>query len=235
MRNLSKNIKMTLAVIGGTFLVYNIILFVIAGFTGHSSTFWISYTFMVAALVAATTISLLNFKKGFTLKDWFFGYPILRWSYTYIAVELVVSIIFMLTPGSFLKAAFVVQFLMICVYFAIVASCFVAKKVAMSEEKVDEKVFYIRNMNVVLQTIFNETGETTLKSGVQKLMEAVRYSDPMSHESLTAIEQDIERNIYLLRDYVIENDAKEALESIRHIDNLLKERNASCKISKKLK
>ena len=235
MLKLSKNIKLTLVSIGALFLVYNIVLFVIAGFTGHPSTFWTSYVFMVAALAAATVISLLNFKKAFTLKDWFFGYPILMWSMYYIIAELIVSTVFMLMPKSLIKPAFIVQFLMICAYLVIVATCFVAKKVAMSEEKVGEKIFNIRNMNAALQTVFNEANETTVKSGIQKLMEAVRYSDPMSHESLTDMEQDIERNIYLLRDHVIGGNTEEALESIRHIDNLIKERNTSCKISKKLK
>lgn len=235
MTNFGKNIKKVLVFIGILLIVYNIVLFVIAGFSDHTSTFWCSYAFMIFAFISFASIYIINFRKGFTLKDWVFGFPILKWSVFYVISQLILSIIFMLIPGSLIKVAFIVQFLILCVYLGIVASCFVAKRFAISEKKNDEKVNYIRSIGVSLETIRNEVSDPALKIEFEKLMDTARYSDPMSHESLNMIEQEIEQNISLLRGYVFDGNFKEAMDSIKYIDNLIKERNAACKISKKLK
>lgn len=235
MKNFVKDIKKVLLFVGILFVIYNVILFVIAGFSDHTSTFWCAYAFMVVAFVFSAVIYVLNFKKGFTLKDWVFGYPILRWSISYLALQLIVSTVFMFLPASLIKVAFIVQFLIVCIYLGIFVSCFAAKRFAASEKKNDEKVYYIRSLGVSLETIRNQAADPALKSAIEKLVEAARYSDPMSHESLNIIEQEIEQCVSLLRGYVFDGNTEEAMGSIKSIDNLIKERNASCKICKKLK
>ena len=44
--------KMAALIFGIVFVVYNAVLFIIAGFEDHGPSFWISYVFMLVAFIA---------------------------------------------------------------------------------------------------------------------------------------------------------------------------------------
>lgn len=220
------------ALFSSFFVVYNVVLFVIAGFSDHTGSFWLSYVFMILAWAVTSAITCINFSKGFTLKDFVFGFPILKWSIVYIISELVMSTVFMIIPVSWIKAAFILQFLMLFVFLLISATCFIGKKVAVSDEKVKEKVFYIRNIHSELESVFDKVTDDATKKALLKLIEAVKYSDPMSHESLAVVEQEIEIKVSALRMSVCEGNYESALTVIKAITDLLNDRNRNCKILK---
>jgi hypothetical protein len=233
MDNILSKSKKSFIVFGILFVIYNFVLFIIAGFTGHSATFWISYFFVILSFVLSAVSYGLNFIKGHTLRDWFLGYPILHWSVIYIVVELITSIVFMLIPTDTTKIATVVQFLLASLYVIFAASCFLNKKVIEELEPIaKEKVYYIRNIKADLETVANLTEELSVKESLMKLIDVVCYSDPMSHESLSEIESNIERKVSILRNYIDEKNNDLALDTIKKITDLFEERNRKCKILK---
>ena len=233
MKQLTKRNHILLVVLGVFFVFYNIILFTISGFTGLSAAFWLSYVFMLLCLALNACARLILFKDRLTAKDWFFSYPILRHGYIYLIAEFISSVLFMAIPNANVRIAAVVQLLILLVYLVFAISCFFAKeKIEELDEKIKEKVLFIRSTMVDLQTIASLCSDITTKAMISKLSEKMRYSDPMSHESLSELERGITLEIALLRSIVEAQDFSAANEKCSAIDRLLDERNRKCKIMK---
>jgi hypothetical protein len=95
-----------------------------------------------------------------------------------------------------------------------------------TEKKVNAKVSYIREIQVDIEMCAERETDPKIKKQLFDLAERVRYSDPMSSESLATIENKIINKISELDG----SDNKHAV--IKDIDLLITERNKKCKIIK---
>lgn len=127
---LSKKEKMVAAILGITFIAYNVTLFVLCGFAGHASVFWISWAFMLISFAAMTVSGVILGQRGLFLRDWLFGFPIIKHSTAYITAELLVSSIFIIFEEAIRwNWAFGLQFLLLCIYGVCAVSCFLSKEI----------------------------------------------------------------------------------------------------------
>ena len=69
-------------------------------------------------------------------------------------------------------------------------------------------------------------------TGLKKLAESIRYSDPMSTPAIEDVEQRIHMTINELRVYCEQGDKPSALEAISRLDLMLVERNKKLMLSK---
>jgi len=235
MKQLTKKHHIMLIALGIFFVFYNVILFTISGFTGLSAAFWFSYVFMLAAIalnIAARSL-LFRDKDRITAKDWFFGYPVLRHGYIYLIVEFIASTLFMVIPNCSAKVAVVVQLLILAAYLVFAVSCLFAKEtIEELDERIKDKVLFVRSMQVDLQTIASRCADPVTGTMIKKLAEKMRLSDPMSHETLFELEKDIALEISRLKSDVEQRSFDTAKERYTDIDQLLDERNRKCKILK---
>ena len=67
------------------------------------------------------------------------------------------------------------------------------------------------------------------------LAEVIEYSDPMSSEQLSDLENRINHNIELLREEVDTGDTDRALQRVERIQKLMNERNEKCTLLKQRK
>ena len=147
MMKLTKKAKMLLAILIIAIVVYNVVLFAICGFGGHGAEFWISYSFMMLSFLLIAVGGAVLGLRGLSLKDWLFGFPLVKHSTLYIAFELVASTIFVIL-GYYAKVSwgwvFSLQFAALGVYLIFAISCLFAKQtIDEVRVKVSDKTTFI--------------------------------------------------------------------------------------------
>ena len=100
--------------------------------------------------------------------------------------------------------------------------------VAQVENKINPKVYYIKSLQADVEMIADNVNDPSLKKQISDLAERIRFSDPMSNDSLSSLERQISDAVIRLKS--TPDDDKGSIVSL--IDQLLTERNKKCKILK---
>ena len=94
------------------------------------------------------------------------------------------------------------------------------------EQKVQGKVFYIKNIQVDMEILTGEKKDAKTKKALELLAEKIRFSDPMSNEQLAVLEDKISLAVENLK------SSDDKMKIIEDLNLLLDERNRKCKILK---
>lgn len=233
---LTKKSKMLLAIIAICFVIYNAALFVLCGFTGHSAGFWISFIFMIVAFVLPTAGGMLLGIRVRSLRDWLFGFPLVKHSVIYIVCELAVSTLFIVL--EYLHQimwgwAFVSQLVILGVYLIFAISCLLTKQtIDEIHTKVKDKTSFVRLLKVDADMLVAHAVDPEAKKVFKAFADEVRYSDPMSSEALFELEKDISLAVTQARNKLSDGDESAASELCRKASLLLDERNKKTKALK---
>ena len=222
---MKKNTKLAYAVLGIVFILFNVIAFAVP--TDKTITFWIAYAFTVVAFALQIGIWIAAFKAAETLKSKFLGVPIIYVGIVYLVLQLIAFAVFMIFP---LIPSWIVV-IACALVLGISAICLISTDIARDEinrveEKVNQKVFYIRELQADIEMLEEQEQNPKIKTSLTKLAEKIRYSDPMSNVALADLEARIREKVTALRT----DDHK--LEIIAELDLLLTERNKKAKILK---
>ena len=222
---MKKNTKLAYAVLGIVFILFNVIAFAVP--TDKTITFWIAYAFTVVAFALQIGIWNAAFKAAETLKSKFLGVPIIYVGIVYLVLQLIAFAVFMIFP---LIPSWIVV-IACALVLGISAICLISADVARDEinrveEKVNQKVFYIRELQADVEMLAEQEQNPEIKTSLTRLAEKIRYSDPMSNVALADLEARIREKVTALR------TADYKLEIITELDLLLAERNRKAKILK---
>lgn len=222
---MKKNTKLAYAVLGIVFILFNVIAFAVP--TDKTITFWIAYAFTVVAFALQIGIWNAAFKATETLKSKFLGVPIIYVGIVYLVLQLIAFAVFMIFPLIpswivVIACALVLGISVICLISADVAR----DEINRVEEKVNQKVFYIRELQADVEILAEQEQNPEIKTSLTRLAEKIRYSDPMSNVVLADLEARIREKVTALR------TADHKLEIIAELDLLLAERNKKAKILK---
>ena len=167
------------------------------------------------------------------LRDWLFGYPLIKHTIIYIVCEFVVSTIFIIVDSDGWKLAFVLQFLLLAVYLVFAVSCFLAKTtIEEVKQKVAEKTQYIKLLTAEVNSIVAKCADPEVKAEIAKLADELRFSDPMSNEALREVEEKLAAVVAECNSAVEAGDSENAKFFCKKAANLLVERNNKCKALK---
>ncbi len=216
-----------LAIVTG---VYNVIVFV-APFNKNAN-FWWAYGATMFALAFQIVFGLVAFGKAEKSKSKLLGIPVFYVGYIYLVLQLIAGFVFMLLPLQ--------PWVSIIVYVILLATaivCMIGSEVGRSyvnkvEEKTAAKVFYIKSIQAGLETLVVKTDNALIKQELKSLISAVKYSDPMSHESLCPLEEKIKEQVAELCEAVEIKEDGTAKSLISEISKLIIERNQKCKVLK---
>lgn len=225
---------MTAAILATIFIAYNAILFVICGFKNHTAIFWTSWIFMIIAFAAVTVSAMLLGKKGLILRDWLFGFPIVKHSAIFIIVEFCASTLCIIFEQH-LKWGWVFagQFLFLCVYGICAVSCFISKEtIEEINQNTSNKTRVIKLLRVDVEMLIQKCDDDETKTLFRKLAEAIRYSDPVSSESLGDLEEELARTVSECDIAVSEKNYPLAKELCAKAMLQLDQRNKKCKALK---
>lgn len=222
---MTKNTKFAYAVLGIVFILFNVIAFSVP--TDKTIAFWIAYAFTVVAFVLQIGIWNAAFKAAVVLKSKFLGIPIIYAGIAYLVFQLIVFAVFMIFP---LIPTWIVV-IACAMVLGISAVCLISADAARDEinrveEKVNRKVFYIRELQADVETLAEQEQNPEIKASLERLAEKIRYSDPMSSEALEDLEARIKEKVSVLK--TTNNKSK----IITEVDLLLAERNRKAKIVK---
>lgn len=222
---MKKNTKRVYIILGITFALFNVIAFAVP--TAKTATFWIAYAFTAVAFVLQIGTWNAAFKTDDTLKSKFLGIPIIHIGIVYLAFQLIAFAVFMVFPLISSWIAVIICALILGVSVMCLTGADAARdEIARVEEKVNRKVFYIRELQVDVEMLAEEEQNPETKMALQKLAEKIRYSDPTSSETLVDLETRILEKVTTLKT----TDNK--LEIITELNSLLTQRNKKAKILK---
>ena len=198
MSSTKNNKALAIAIYLIAIVLYSILVFLYAD-TSHTNV-WMGYGFSMLAFILQAGMIFMAFGKPETkLRDVFFGLPVAIVGVIYLLVQLLAGVFFMLFPGISLKFAATIQILLLAAYLILAISAFIGKNIVVDiDEMTRKKVLFVRSLEITLVELKGIAKSETLKSRLADLAETVRYSDPMSHESLAGLEQRISAMISAL-------------------------------------
>lgn len=224
---MKKNEKLFYGALGVAVVLFNVIAFAIP--LEKTASFWVAYAFTMIAFFVQIIIGKIALGKAETMKSKFLGLPLLYIDFIYVTFQLIAFTVFFVgsaipTWVSLVVCAMILGIASIC----LIAGESTRDEIQRVEEKVREKVSYIKTWQSEVEILKQKTDDSELKSMFEELIEIIKYSDPMSNDEVLPIEEKIQKNILDLKQ-ASETNAKEI---ILEIQRLLIERNEKCKIVK---
>jgi len=211
--------------------VFNVLSFVIP--FQHGVVFWLSYCFGMLALVLQLPLLYIAFRKGDTPKSRFYGFPIAQIGGIYLVVQLVLSLLGMMLGKWILTWIVVVLYVLVlaAALIGFVAVDAMRDEIERQEQLVTQNVVNMRAIQSKANSLLNQYDGAD--SGIlRKLVEEIRYSDPVSNDAtmdkeaqLESLLNDLEKAIEESRDEMVRSLCKKGIST-------LEERNRLCKLNK---
>ena len=222
---MNKNSVKGYAILGILFALVSVVVFAVP--TAKAPAFWIAYGFTVVAFAVQPFIWKLALGREKSLKSKFLRFPVIYIAVVYLAIQLITLIVLGSSPtlpiwSSIVACVVVTGVSAICMITADTGRC----EIERVETKAQKKVFYIKEIQAEIELLADAETNAETKAALIRLAEKVRFSDPMSSEQLTDLENAISEKVALLKTLSDKN------EIIGEIDLLLSKRNKMCKTLK---
>ena len=217
------------------FVVFTVIAFA-APFT-RNACFWISYAFAVLAVA----VQLYSYPRAFDfeghdVRSKFYGFPIARLTTIYLALQLALSLAFMLL-GKYVEVKSWIVVIVYLLLFAASAIGFIAAD-AMREEVERQDVVHKADVSTMraLQSrsafLVTQCDDADTKKALSRLAESFRYSDPVSSDALKDVETNLTALLEDLQNALMEKDLDSARSLCARTESVLADRNQLCKLNK---
>lgn len=228
---MKKNNGLIMGVFAVVFVLFNfIVLFLVENKT---PVFWVTYGFSVIAFLLLAANSFLALKRATTLNDIFFGLPLDIISGLYLSVQIASMLLFNLIPNMNIRWVVVLEVIILACYLILSMSALLAKNVVVDiDHRQKEKVFYIKSLDAEIEGLVIRVTDLKFKKQLLDLQEVVRYSDPMSDDSLCILEQKIEAKASAMAEAIETGNLESAAALCQEIHLLFLDRNRKCKLLK---
>ena len=229
---MKKNAIRWWVVLGVVLVVYNVLAFALP--FPKTAVFAVSYLFTTIAILAQIYVIRTAFYRGEGVKSKFYGFPIAKLGVIYLAVQLIAGLVFMalgLIVPVWLPLALYVVLL------GVAAAGFVAAdaardEVVRQEVKLEKDVSRMREFQAKGRALVALNQVSEAARPLEKLAENLRFSDPVSSEALTEIEDQLAECLAQLQEAVSAQKTEQILSVCREAERILAERNQLCKLSK---
>lgn len=229
---MKKNAIRWWVVLGVVLVVYNVLAFALP--FPKTAVFAVSYLFTTIAILAQIYVIRTAFYRGEGVKSKFYGFPIAKLGVIYLAVQLIAGLVFMalgLIVPVWLPLALYVVLL------GVAAAGFVAAdaardEVVRQEVKLEKDVSRMREFQAKGRALVALNQVSEAARPLEKLAENLRFSDPVSSEALTEIEDQLAECLAQLQEAVSTQKTEQILSVCQEAEHILAERNQLCKLSK---
>ncbi len=203
-----------------------------AGLSKFGGAFFVGYIFITVAFVGQLVCAYIAFKAE-DLEKLFYNLPLITVSYSGLILTLLLGGAAMVIPNlpnwvGAVACLFILGLYAVAVIKAIAA----AKAVASVDKKISRQTGFIKNLTLAADHLVSHAQSEEVQRACKKVLEAVRYSDPMSSIRLQEIEERITTEMQQLRETVENNDAEIASTVAEELIALLEDRNRQCKAFK---
>jgi len=227
---MTKKTKSAFLVYAIILAVYLVLFFAIPFTKGVAA--WISFAFTIVAIVGGAGITYYAFPKGDDLKSKLYGFPVFSIGFIYSAVQFVFGLIICIV-GSFVDvtawiAVLVSVLIMALSAVGIIATDNIRDIITEQEQQTVVATKTMITFKLDMQYIVDVCKDVALKKQLEKLSEKFRYSDPVSCDELTEIEDRLKSEVKEL-EALVNADIAAAIVKTQSIEILLADRNRRCK------
>ncbi len=217
-------------------VLFNILSFItpneIAGVSKFAGSFWIGYGFITISFIGQLVCAYITFKAD-NLKKLFYNIPLINISYIGLVIMLIVGDMAMAVPKFPEWLGIIICFVVLAISIIAVLTAKVAiDAVTNIDEKVAKYIAFIKCLTLDAQSLMNRANAPMLKEKCKKVYDALRYSDPVSSEQLSDVENQIKNEFDLLTDAVLSDDLDKTEISVKEILTLISDRNNKAKLLK---
>lgn len=193
--------------------------------------YWIGFAFSLIAICTGCGVGWYSLKND-GLKSKVYGFPMLNIGIAYMAVQLIFAFVIAIV-GFFAVIPLWIPLVVSVLILAISAIGFIgadnARDIIGEQENRDEiATKAMKTFRLDAQYIVDLCNNTELKKPLEKLAEQFKYSDPVSSDELTDIEDNLQREVKNLA-ALVNSDEEIAAKKISEITVLLVDRNRRCK------
>lgn len=215
--------------------LFNVIAFISVGWDGqekYTPSFWIGYVCITVMLIGQLICSFVAFKAD-SAKKLFYNISLIRMSYIGLIASFIVGGLCMLISTLPYWIGIIA-----CAVVLAANILFIVKATAAIDEieRIDTKVktqtFFIKSLTVDADTLIASAKSEAVKAECRKVYEAIRYSDPMSTDSLASIEGQITVKFAELSEAVKADNTEKVIEIGNEVIILIGDRNKKCKLLK---
>ena len=198
--------------------------------SGLGARFWVIWCAVIIAFVGNLVCAYFALRSE-NSTALFYNIPLITLSRGCVIVLLIIGGAAGLIPGCPAWAAAV-----LCVFIlgfnavTVIKANAAAEMVAETGAKVKTKTAFIRTITVDAENLLSDARTDEAKTACRKVYEALRYSDPMSSESLAEIESEISKSFEAFSAKIKAGEACSDLAD--ELVNLIGDRNRKCKVMK---
>lgn len=224
-----RNWGMTAAIYLIIFAVFNILVFLMVN--KRNPVFWTSYAFMCIAF-AVQIVSMIFALGSLETETVFLGIPLASLSFYYFFAALFAGAVFMFFQNAPFKLAFILQLLILAIYAVIAIMALMSRNTVQDvNDTLKGNVEAIKLLNINIDGLIPQAFDPNLKKALKKVSETIKYSDPVSNEVVSDIEEQILQTVNVLR-INMENNHDEAIQNCKDIEFLFLQRNRLLKATK---
>lgn len=221
-------------ILGVVLVVYNVIVFAVP--FPKNPIFFLSWAFTLAAIGVQAYVVCTAFYQGEGAKSKLYGWPIAKIGVTYLAVQLVLGLVFM-ALGFALAVPVWLPLVLYVALLGVSAVGFVAVDAARDEVvrqdvKLKKDVFRMRTLQSKASAMCALAQDSQIQLLLERFAEALRFSDPVSNEAVQDVESDLAACIDELQQAVSDGDTEAVVMLERKAEAVLAERNRLCKLNK---
>lgn len=196
-----------------------------------SAAAWIEFAFTLIAICAGGGISWYSFKNE-GLKSKIYGFPVFRVGFVYMIVQLVVCSVIVIV-GCFAVVPIWVSAAASVIILAVAGIGLIGTDNArdiITEQQAQARasVKQMKMFRLDMQYIVDICADAELKKSLEKLADDFRYSDPVSSEELSGVEENLRLQVKELS-ALVNSDKEAAKKKVDEISVLLADRNRRCK------
>ena len=163
----------------------------------------------------------------------FYNISLIRTSYIGLIVSFIVGgLCILISPLPYWVGVIVCAIVLVANVLSVVKATVAIDEIERIDTKVKTKTFFIKSLTVDADTLMESAKSEAVKAECRKVYEAIRYSDPMSHDTLSSVESQITVKLAELSEAVKTDDANKVTAIANEIVVLVADRNKKCKLLK---
>lgn len=212
-------------------MVFNLIAF--AAPLDKTPTFWVGYAFGIIAIILELLVNQKVQGSDKELKSRFYGWSLMIVASVYLTAQIILSLLFMVASSIYVWIALIVC--VVCLALCgvgLIAGESAKEIIEQIDVKVKQKAFFIKSLESDLRLLSASCSDVMAKKNIVALADAIRFSDPMSSDTLSGIEKEIEIGCATIRDLAENHNYEGISDECSHVMKLLAVRNEKCKLLK---
>lgn len=211
--------------------LFNVIAFVSVGWAGlvkYTPSFWIGYVLITVMFVGQLACAYVAFKAD-SAKKLFYNISLIRTSYIGLVVSCVVGGLCMLiSPLPYWIGVLACAVVLAANVLSVVKATAAISEVERVDAEVKVQTSFIKSLTVDAENLMARAKSEAVKAYCKKVYESIRYSDPMSDNTLASVESQITAKFAEFSEAVKADDAAKVANTAGELCILVVDRNKNC-------